>query len=148
MAVLSESIPRILSKTRATRFDPNNTKCSELRGVHASIKMSRLDQITPAPAMFTSNFTTPAGKSAKYASPMVDAPMSSVLKSKSGNAIAHERSGNLSPAAGRQARQLLSSASLKRLLKSRCTKMCQRSSKKLLRRLSRRKSQPVLLNPI
>mgnify|MGYP007000048508 CR=1 len=46
----------------------------------------------------TSNFT-PAGKSAKYASPMVDAPMSSIMKSKSGNAIAHERSGNLSPAA-------------------------------------------------
>ena len=102
LAVLSGIHSREYSpKHASTRFDPNKHEMFRAGAASTPVsKMSRLDQITPAPAMSaTSNFTTPAGKSAKYASPMVDAPMSSIMKSKSGNAIAHERSGNLSPAA-------------------------------------------------
>jgi len=107
LAVLSGIHSREYSPKHASiRFDPNQHEMIKGGGAGAAStpisKMSKLDQTTPAPASSsTSNFTTPASKSAKYAAPMVDAPMSSIMKSKSGNAIAHlsERSGALSPAA-------------------------------------------------
>ena len=106
LAVLSGIHSREYSPKHASiRFDPNQHEMVKSGGEGASTpisKMSKLDQSTPAPAMSsTSNFTTPASKSAKYAAPMVDAPMSSIMKSKSGNAGAqmNERSGTLSPAA-------------------------------------------------
>ena len=81
LAVLSGIHSREYSPKHASiRFDPNQHEMVKGGGAGATTpisKMSKLDQSTPAPAVSsTSNFTTPASKSAKYAAPMVDAPLS------------------------------------------------------------------------
>ena len=92
-AVLSGIHSRQYSpKHASTRFDPNKHEMFRAGAASTPVsKMSRLDQITPALMSATSNFTTRVNQ--QICDPMVDASMSSIMKSKSGNAIAHERSG-------------------------------------------------------